>query len=371
MRRNFVRGAALAALVCSACSGGGGGSSSGDAGSGGGSSSGDDAAQRHILFVGNSFTHGRYQPVRLYNNGGTSAISGGSPLVIDDNADATGSRAEDNESGPFGGIPGIFAEFAVESGLDYDVHIEAISSATLKTHISAASSVMYDAKWDAIVLQEQSTRPLPSALAGDSNHDAAVFCSSVQSIETSLHNVAPSANVWLYETWPRADTAQTLAGSTSSSDFATNYADALQQLGDAYHDAYYRAAARDGDVAGVAPVGDAWMRAWAQGIAEPNPYTGSTGLPSLWYGINASNDPQISSADRYHPSIYGAYLSALVLFQRITGVEATTLGSGESAAASLGISPTIAVQLQQIASQTVSGADATLVNASPDPCTDF
>lgn len=92
---------------------------------------------------------------------------------------------------------------------------------------------------------------------------------------------------------------------------------------------------------------------------------------TLWYGINAVNDPSISSLDRYHPSIYGAYLSALVLFQRITGVDATTLGAGESAAASLGISQAIAVQLQQIASQAVTGASATLVNASPNPCTDF
>lgn len=230
---------------------------------------------------------------------------------------------------------------------------------------------MYNAGWNAVVLQEQSTRPLPAALAGAAHHDAAAFCGAVQSIEASLHAVAPSAKVWLYETWPRADTAQTLAGNPSSSGFASAYAAALQQLGAAYHDAYYRAAARDGNVAGVAPVGQAWLRAWAQGVAEPDPYTGSSRLPSLWYGINAVNDPSISSPDRYHPSIYGAYLSALVLFQRIAGVDATTLGAGESAAASLGITPAIAVQLQKIASQAVTGASATLVNASPDPCTDF
>ena len=87
------------------------------------------------------------------------------------------------------------------------------------------------------------------------------------------------------------------------------------------------------------------------------------------YGINATNDPVITSADYSHPSIYGAYLSALVLFQQITGVDVRTLGSAEKAAASLGISAAIAAQLQTVAWETVTNESATPVNQTVDPCT--
>lgn len=39
------------------------------------------------------------------------------------------------------------------------------------------------------------------------------------------------------------------------------------------------------------------------------------------------------NAGYHHPSIYGAYLSALVLFQTLTKVDVRTLGAGEQAAA--------------------------------------
>ena len=353
----------LPILIASSCLAacGGGGHAAGDA------STPATGAVTRILFVGNSFTHGRYQPVRQFNSGGTPS-SGASRLVIDENAGASGARAEDTEAGPFGGIPGIFAEFASESGLSEQVHIEAISSATLQGHYNAALDVIADPQWNAVVLQEQSTRPLPSALAAGGNSNPAAFCSAVQSLEQAVHQAAPGAAVFLYETWPRADGAQTIAGTPGTSGFDAAYPSALAQLGDAYHDAYYGAAARDGGIAAVAPVGEAWQRAWADGVAESNPYSGSSGLPSLWYGIESVNDPAISNPDRYHPSVYGAYLSALVLFQQISGIDARTLGASETAATALGISSTVAVQLQRVAALTVQQADSTLRHPENDPC---
>lgn len=349
-------------LALGACTGGSGSAQNGD-------TPPADTAQQHILFVGNSFTHGRYAPLRQYNSGGHAAQAGGSALVVDENEEARGARAEDNEVGPYGGIPGLFAEFAAEAGLDYDVHIEAISSATLQTHINAALDVIADPKWDSVVLQEQSTKPLPAALANGGNSNPAGFCSSVQTLEREVHGVAPAAAIYLYETWPRADAARSLAGDPSQAGFDADYAAALARLGNAYHDAYYRAAALDGGIRAVAPVGEAWQRAWAQGVAEANPYTGSSGRPSLWYGIKSVNDPLISAPDRYHPSVEGAYLAALVLFQQITDVDVRTLGGGEQAATSLGLAQNVAVQLQAIAWQSVNEENATLVNADADPCT--
>jgi hypothetical protein len=262
----------------------------------------------------------------------------------------------------------LFAEFANEAGLEYDVHIEAISSATLKTHINEALDVIADPQWDVVVLQEQSTKPLPAALANGGNSNPADFCKSVRMLGHDIRAASSTAAIYLYETWPRADGAQALAGDPARAGFAAAYDNALAMLGTAYHDAYYRAAALAGDIRAVAPVGEAWQRAWAQGVAEANPYTGTSGLPSLWYGIEAVNDPRISAPDRYHPSIYGAYLSALVLFQQITGVDAQTLGPDETAATSLGIASAVAVQLQQAASQTIAAQSTALHDTTIDPC---
>jgi hypothetical protein len=79
-----------------------------------------------VLFVGDSFTHGRYTPVRTFN----AEIPGEPwqpPQVIDENYGETGER-EELEPGPWGGIPGIFSELAQQMHLSYEVHIEAISA---------------------------------------------------------------------------------------------------------------------------------------------------------------------------------------------------------------------------------------------------
>jgi len=306
-----------------------------------------------ILFVGDSFTHGRYTPVRNYNSANDTDENYGLP--------SSNARAEStSEPGPYGGIPGIFKEFTTEAGLNYDVHVEAISSTSLATHWSVASSVIGDPEWNAVVLQEISTRPLPPSLTGDSTSNPSNFCGSVKTIEQGVHAVAPTASVYLYETWARADEAQALG----SSSYSTN----LTSLFTSYHNVYYRAAVLDGNIAGVAAVGDAWQLAINNGVATANPYTSSTG-PFLWYGINGVNNPAITSADEYHPSIYGAYLSALVLYGQITGHDPALLGSGEQAASALGISSTIAMQLQGIAHTQIYSGSSAPINQTVDPCT--
>ncbi len=334
-------------------------------GSGPGQPAASAAPLQHILFVGDSFTHGRYTPVRPYNSGGTEGTTG-SNLVVDENYGQTGARAE-LEPGPWGGIPGMFAQFAVESGLNYDVHIEAISETALDDNYAAASSVIDQSKWNDVVLQDLSTRPLPYALSGDNTSDPHNFCQTVQTIEQGVHGAAPSANVYLYETWARADEANQL----NSLHPNISYSDGLTALTTQYHDVYYQAAELDGNIAGVAPTGEAWATAWSMGIANPNPYSGNAPGPSLWYGMNATNNPSITSPDYIHPSIYGAYLSALVLFGQITGLDPRTLGSTESAASSLGISSTFASQLQQVAYTTLENESSKPIGTSSvntNPC---
>ena len=147
---------------------------------------------------------------------------------------------------------------------------------SLTDNYKAASSVIDQAQWNDVVLQELSSRPLPKSLTNASTSDPSNFCSAVQTIEQGVHEAAPSAWVFLYETWPMGDLAQQLSGSTSSPNFTQSYLQNLGVLGAAYHDVYNRAAALDGHIQAVAPAGEAWQRAWAQNVANPDPFTAQT-----------------------------------------------------------------------------------------------
>ena len=111
-------------------------------------------------------------------------------------------------------------------------------------------------------------------------------------------------------------------------------------MGRDLHDAYVREFTANGHFKAIAPVGDAWLSAFRSGLAERNPFKPEQGKINLW------------GADSYHPSIYGAYLNALVLFETITGKDPRQLGEKERAAAALGIEPAMAVVLQKLAFET-------------------
>jgi hypothetical protein len=333
---------------------------------------------QHLLFVGDSFTHGRYQPVRLYNNtpdtGGLGSTTA-SALVVDENFNTTvAARMEtSSEYGPYGGIPGIFAELAHEASLPYDVHIEVISATTLAQNYSVAQDVIAQSLWNSVVLQEASFENLTDSLSYNSASNLSAFCSAVSTIEQGVHTAAPNASVYLYETFAPADTAYLDATKNQTVAFSpTTYLSALDTLTTAYHDVYVAAAAQDGHVAGIAPVGDAWSLARSQGIANPDPYGGSATGPSLTFDYQAGSQPtttkNVTDAGYHHPSIYGAYLSGLVLFEKITGTDVRTFGASEQAAAALGVPPSVAVQLEQIAYQSVSAQNNQLINQNGNLC---
>ncbi len=90
----------------------------------------------------------------------------------------------------------------------------------------------------------------------------------------------------------------------------------------------------------------------------------------LWrrHFVSQAANPSITTADEYHPSIYGAYLSALVLYGEITGQDPASFGGAEEAAAALGISSTIALQLQQVAHAQIYSGSSAPINQTVDPC---
>ncbi len=75
--------------------------------------------------------------------------------------------------------------------------------------------------------------------------------------------------------------------------------------------------------------------------------------------------------DYLHASKYGSYLSALVIFGKLTGINPATFGATEKAAADLGIGPGDAVKLQRVASEQLAAEGAPLqmipcLRANPD-----
>jgi hypothetical protein len=98
-------------------------------------------------------------------------------------------------------------------------------------------------------------------------------------------------------------------------------------------------------MAGIVPVGDAFLRAVQEGYAVRDPYLGDPALIDLWW-----------AEDHFHPCTHGSYLSALLMFGAITGIDPASFGAAEKAASDLGIAPLDALRLQGVASRTLSAS---------------
>lgn len=352
------------------------------------------AAPISVLFVGNSYTFGRVDPVMSYNAENVHDLT--APQW---QADPTGSN--DFEPHPWGGVPGIFKQFTVQAGLDYDVSLSTRNAASLRGHFLNLNGVwdlrsnIASQSWDQVVLQEQSDETLPKQDGLASNPDyfknyvnkiedfihdgtahtyrerdffpgttnaektaacmaatggSSVTCNRVRDVPANT-NASTSTEIFLYETWARPNlvnapfTTQTdpVTGEVSfTTTPAQSFYPSLDAMTADLHTAYFDAAADNADITGVAPVGDAFQIALDTGIASLNMYASDAltdGLIDLWFD------------DGTHASKYGSYLSALVLFGTLTDLNPLMLGAGEIAAADLGISRADATLLQQIAAR--------------------
>jgi hypothetical protein len=368
------------------------------------------AAPTQILFVGNSYTFGRVDPVMSYNAANVHDLTAGFYAANQSGANAW-------EPHPWGGIAGIFKQFTVEQGLDYDVSISARNAASLRGHFLNTANADWDLrgnvaskKWDAVVLQEQSDATLP--YGSGKNANPLQFRAYADKLEQFVHNGAaqsytetamygslancqkaggsvsscnqvrtiganPNANanakVYLTETWARPDMVfahlNTAADPTSPtgsplpvspSSQATLYYQSLAAMSKDLHDSTYGEAAANGHFAGVIGVGDAFQLALDAGLVKSDGFYDANGvfvpnqpgdLMNLWWD------------DYLHASKYGSYLDALVQFGTITGFDPRLLGAGEIAARDLGISQSNAQALQLIAARQLGFA----TTAVPEP----
>ena len=270
------------------------------------------AAASSILFVGNSFTYGE--------------AAGGPDLVRPYGA---GTVTDLNGTG-VGGVPALFKAFTAQAGLNYAVSLETVGGTGLDYHYTNKLGLL-NKPWDDVVLQSYST--LDAANPG--NPAKLIQYSAL--LANAFQSQNPAVGVHLDSTWSRADQTYLPTGHWYGQPI-----DAMERDVQAGYDA---AKANSPFIRDVIPVGAAWNRAFQTGFADPNPYDGITpGQVNLW------------APEGYHASVYGYYLEALTEFGDITGLDPRSLGAGEQAAASLGITGAPAVALQAIARDQLAAA---------------
>lgn len=377
-----------------------------------------------VLFVGNSFTFGRVNPVLTYNAAGVNDLTrpqgplngGRNPSLAFTTGAAftnlTGTNsypvgtvingvtqtsfsphfASATSAGAWGGVPGIFQQLTVQAGLNYTVSLSTRNAATLRGHFLNTANSNWDMQrnlridsWDKVVLQEQSDEPLSPRTVGGVALGSNFLSSRAYAnlIENYIHqgtalsyqerdlgigssstavrnivensNANPAAQIYLQQTWarpnlinaPGATTINPATGeATYSGPAATSFFSSLEEMTNELRTNYgliAQFAAQDGSggFAGIAPVGDAFLRAVTSGVATRDMYASGAntdGLIDLWF------------SDGLHASTYGSYLSALTLFGTLTGLDPIMFGASEFAARDLGISAADAVALQRVAS---------------------
>ncbi|MGN6375702.1 MAG: DUF4886 domain-containing protein [Sphingomonas sp.] len=270
-----------------------------------------DSAPQTILFVGNSFTFGANSPVWKYR----------ADSVADLNHDGVG------------GVPALFKLFTVQAGLNYAVSLEASGGKTLGWHL-ANKSALLDRPWDHVVLQQYST------LDPDHPGDPATTIADAARLAHLFTAANPKVAISLTATWSRPDQTYRPGGHWYGKPITAMALDI--QHGDE------AAAAATPAIDRVNPVGSAFNCAIAAGVADPDPYDGTSfGTVDLW------------AFDHYHASRFGDYLEALTVFIDVTGVDPRTFGEHETAANELGIAPADAVRLQRVAWAAMHGLPCT------------
>lgn len=268
---------------------------------------GSGAAQpqrpQSILFIGNSFTHGAHSAMRNWR-----------ASTVDDLNDAG-----------YGGVPALFKAFTTQQKLEYAVALETQGGQSLGFHYDQRRH-LFTRGWDVVVLQEYST------LDRERPGDPSAYYRNVQRLAELFRSANPKVRIYLAATWGRPDLVYKTPSRWNGRPIDTMAMD-LRRAADA-------AAKRIG-AAGVIPIGEAFNRAIAANIADPNPYDGiGSGQLSLW------------AYDHYHGSIAGYYLKGLCVFTKVTAASAVSLGKAEPAADELGLSDDQAGDLQRIAAET-------------------
>lgn len=253
------------------------------------------------LFVGNSLFFGAGSPVRYYRSGSVTDLNG------------TG----------YGGVPALFKAFTQQAGLDYAVSHVLNSGKGLDYHLATHAKILGQ-PWDSAILLSH------SLLDREHPGDPALLVKSVAGVRQLLGSGNPKVSISLVTTLPRPDQVYVATGHWHGRGLERMAADVRQG---------YELAASAAALAGaVIPAGEAWILAVQAGIADANPYDGiGAGQMNLW------------ADDNHHASAQGYYLTALVIFGAVTGLDPRDLGAEEQCAFDLGFAKKQTAALQKVA----------------------
>jgi hypothetical protein len=368
----------------------------------------------NVLFVGNSYTFGRVEPVLGYNASNvhdlTAAFNAISPAGT--NSFPVGTPNEGwFEQHPWGGVPGIFKMMTEEAGLDYDVSLSTRNAASLRGQFLDTANSAWKLRenvatrpWDVVVLQEQSDAALPPGKGKNAN--LATFNAYADQFERFIHsgdvtggtgsytesqlfgslsacqatglsrtscnlsrvipanaNANAAARVYLEQTWARPDmvfphliTTADVTTADGRPIVDTSVAGGAAQLyyptlQDLTSDLHKSFFDKASSNPGFAGVAPVGD---AFQTAVKQGFVKGTGFYRADGTYDDSGLIDLWWLDRLHASKYGSYLSALVLFATITGRNPLSLGATEQAGADLGIDPQLAARLQRVAQLTVA-----------------
>ena len=263
-------------------------------------------AATSIVFVGNSFTLGAGSALKNYH------MSEVHDLNLPDARGQT-----------IGGMASVFKEFTKEAGLDYDVSVEAVGGKNFDFHYDEKGKLL-DRAWDHVVMQSY------SQLNKDDPGNPAIVVEYAKKFDAMFHAKNPSVKYWFNATWSRAD--------YKNKEIAPWVGKPVEQMGKDVYAGFEKAKAATPRVAGIIPVGLAWNRAFATGVADSTPADGiEAGKVDLW------------TWDSQHGSNPGYILASLVIFGQITGRDPLSLGDRENVAMDMGLTPAIMHSLEQVA----------------------
>lgn len=266
-----------------------------------GAASGETKVPTRTLFVGNSLFFGAGSAVRYYRSSSVTDLNG------------TG----------YGGVPALFKAFTQQAGLDYAVSHVLDGGKGLDFHLSEHATILGQ-PWDSAILLSH------SLLDRDRPGDPALLVKSVVGARQLIESGNPKVSIKLVTTLPRPDQIYVATGHWHGRGLEQMVADVRQ--------GYELAASAASLTGAVIPAGEAWILAVQAGIADANPYDGiGAGQMNLW------------ADDNHHASAHGYYLTALVIFGAVTGLDPRDLGDTEQCAFDLGFPKKQTEALQKVA----------------------
>jgi hypothetical protein len=279
----------------------------------------DHALATDVLFIGNSFTYAQGSALRFYRSNTVTDLNGQG----------------------IGGVPALFKSFTVQAGLSYRVYLETEPGVGLDWHLEHKLGVISARAWDVVVMQGYST------LDAKKPGDATALSAAALELAGVFRGKNPAVDLRLMATWSRADQTFEPSGAW--------YGKPIESMAEDVRAGNNRAAQK-ASAKSVLPVGEAWLRAMHEGIADANPYDGiEAGKLDLW------------TYDHYHASVYGYYLEALVLFGGITGRDPRALGANECSGFELGLSVAQVGALQNVAYEQLAAEGAVKAQAPAQP----